>query len=179
MTCSFERILMKVKRVDWRRKDQRHGDKLRDSCPGISRTQPQFSRGSTVLLSTSLLLRELREREDLGLLPAQSGWMVVPSTSRLLRSRSGSSKEDNEFSFHPGMLWNFKKPLRNWRHVNWLIVYGKEDLKLVEQMSPVCLLMNRDASQGRSLVFYLRALPLAYFFKNLDVDTEDTLIKLV
>jgi hypothetical protein len=39
--------------------------------------------------------------------------------------------------------------------------------------------MNCDASQGRSLGFYSRALPLAYFVKNLVVDTEDILIQLV
>lgn len=71
-------------------------------------------------LCTSLLLRE-----GLGWHPGSGrvGWTVVPSTSR--RSRSGRvlGKEENEFSFHPGMLWNLQKSLRNWRIVSWLTVW--------------------------------------------------------
>lgn len=59
----------------------------------------------------------------------------------------------------------------------WL--YGKEDLKLMEQMNPLCLLMNRGASPGRSPVFHWELWPWPIFFKNLNVDTEDILIKLV
>lgn len=57
-----------------------------------------------MLFFISLFLRELREREDLGLFLVYSGWMVVLLISRLLRSRSGLRKEDNEFSFYLGML---------------------------------------------------------------------------
>lgn len=39
--------------------------------------------------------------------------------------------------------------------------------------------MNCDASQGRPPRFYWETLPLAYFFKNLAVDMEGILIKLV
>lgn len=57
-------------------------------------------------LCTSLLIREMREREDLGLHWdfGTVGWMVVPSSNGLSRSKSESRKKDNEFNFHLCML---------------------------------------------------------------------------
>ena len=73
------------------------GEKTRDlgrCLEAIAQAQEGSSQsrsGSTFLLYTSSLLREVKEGEDRGLCPGfrHVGW-TMPSTSRLLRSRSES-----------------------------------------------------------------------------------------
>lgn len=45
-------------------------------------------------------------------------------------------------------------------------VVSEEDPKLVEQMDPLCLLMNCDAPRGGVSGVPLEALPLAYIFQE-------------
>lgn len=156
---------MEEKRPAWR-------EKLRGSCPGIRGTAPvQWWQHFIALTLHQFPFGRDEGEGGSGVAGFQDsgtvGWMLVPSTSRLLRNRSGSQKEENEFRFHPVMLWNLKKSWRNWRNMNWLIVCEQE-LQLVEQMNPLCLLMNRDASPGRSPGFHWRALTLAYLFQELE-----------
>lgn len=50
--------------------------------------------------------------------------------------------------------------------MNWLIAQS-EGSEASGTNEPTVLLMNHDASQGRSLVSHWRALSLAYFFQEL------------
>ena len=163
MTHSFERTPVRMKRKDRRRKDQRRTETLRGRCQGTRREQ--WSRRPAAPPCSLPSPSEGGEGgEGSGLRPGfqhVAGWCHQPVDYEGVGVGQGIQFSSKQVMKSQEILENSEK----YELVD--SVGSEEDLKLVEQMDPLCLVMNCDAPWGGVSGVPLEALPLAYIFQEL------------
>lgn len=162
MTHSLERTPVRMKRKDRRRKDQRCAEMPRGRCQGTRREQG--SRPAAPPCFPPSPSEGGEAGGGSGLCPGfqhMAGWCHQPVDYEGVGVDQGIPFSSKQVMTSQEILENSEKC----GLVDSMV--SEEDLKLAEQMDPLCLVMNCDAPRGGVSGVPLEALPLAHIFQEL------------